>query len=39
MCQKTLQCFCEPCVPLSDNMIGDQKIAIERAPEPDDIVW
>ena len=39
MGQKILQCFCEPCVPLSDNTIGDQKIAIERAPEPDDIVW
>ena len=37
--QKMLQCFCEPCVPLSDSRIGGQKIAIERAPEPDDIVW
>ena len=26
-------------MPLSDNRIDDIKIAVERAPEPDDIVW
>jgi hypothetical protein len=30
--QKIIQFFCTPCLPLSDFMIGDQKVSIERAP-------
>lgn len=37
--QKFLQCLWSPCLPRSDYQIKDEKIAIERAPEPDDINW
>ena len=37
--QKLLQCIWTPCIPRSDYTVKGEKVAIERAPEPDDIVW
>lgn len=37
--QKMLKCVCSPCLPLSDFRVNGYNVAIERAPEPDDIIW
>ena len=34
-----MQCIWTPCIPLSDFRVRGENIAVERAPEPDDIVW
>lgn len=39
ICQKLLQCLWSPCLPRSEYRVCDEKVAIERAPEPDDINW
>lgn len=39
ICQKLIQCIWTPCIPRSDYRVKGECVAIERAPEPDDIVW
>ena len=34
-----MECFCDPCTPLSEFEVEGRKITVERAPEPDDIIW
>lgn len=37
--QKVIQFFCDPCTPLSNFQVKAERVSIQRAPEPDDIVW
>lgn len=37
--QRFCYCLCDPCVPLSDFEVNGHPVAVERAPEPDDIKW
>lgn len=34
-----MQCLWTPCIPLSNFRIKGENISVERAPEPDDIIW